>query len=47
VQLANGGFEDYKGNKLNRFDFHDQPGEVSFVDTHHSWVWAAWHLHKA
>ena len=33
VQVANGGFEDYTGNKLNGFDFHDQPGEVSFVDT--------------
>ena len=33
VQLANGGFEDYSGNKLNGFDFHDQPGEISFVDT--------------
>lgn len=31
--LANGGFEDYSGNKLPGFDFHDQPGEISFVDT--------------
>lgn len=33
VQLVNGGFEDFSGNKLKAFDFHDQPGEVSFVDT--------------
>jgi len=33
VQLVNGGFEDYAGNKLRGFNFHDQPGEVSFVDT--------------
>jgi len=33
VHLANGGFEDYSGNKLKGFDFCDQPGEVSFVDT--------------
>lgn len=33
VQLRNGGFEDFKGNKLSGFNFHDQPGEISFVDT--------------
>jgi hypothetical protein len=33
VSIANGGFEDFAGNKFKRFDFHDQPGEVSFVDT--------------
>ena len=33
VQLVNGGFEDFSGNKLKGFDFYDQPGEVSFVDT--------------
>ncbi len=33
VQILNGGFEDYNGNKLRGFDFHDQPGEISFVDT--------------
>jgi hypothetical protein len=32
IQLANGGFEDYNGNKVKGFDFHDQPGEISFVD---------------
>jgi hypothetical protein len=31
--LANGGFEDFNGNRLKNFTFHDQPGEVSFVDT--------------
>lgn len=31
--LANGGFEDFTGNRLKNFSFHDQPGEVSFVDT--------------
>ena len=31
--IANGGFEDYSGNKFKGFDFHDQPGEISFVDT--------------
>ncbi len=30
--IVNGGFEKYDGNKLSGFDFHDQPGEVSFVD---------------
>jgi hypothetical protein len=33
AQIVNGGFEDYSGNKLKGFDFHDQPGEISFVDT--------------
>jgi hypothetical protein len=33
AQIVNGGFEDYSGNKLQGFDFYDQPGEVSFVDT--------------
>jgi hypothetical protein len=31
--LVNGGFEQFSGNQLSGFDFHDQPGEVSFVDT--------------
>jgi hypothetical protein len=31
--IANGGFEEFRGNKLMDFDFHDQPGEISFVDT--------------
>ena len=33
VQIVNGGFEDYSGNRFQGFDFHDQPGEISFVDT--------------
>ena len=33
AQIANGGFEDYDGNRLKGFDFSDQPGEISFVDT--------------
>lgn len=32
VHGTNGGFEDFKGHKLAGFKFHDQPGEVSFVD---------------
>jgi hypothetical protein len=31
--IANGDFEQFSGNKLKGFDFHDQPGEISFVDT--------------
>jgi hypothetical protein len=31
--ISNGGFEDFTGNRLKNFNFHDQPGEVSFVDT--------------
>jgi hypothetical protein len=30
--LLNGDFEDHTGNKLKNFGFHDQPGEISFVD---------------
>jgi len=33
VRIVNGGFEDYNVNKLRGYNFHDQPGEVSFVDT--------------
>lgn len=32
VQIVNGGFEEFEGNRLKGFAFHDQPGEVSFVD---------------
>ena len=32
VKIANGGFEDYDGNRANGYRFHDKPGEVSFVD---------------
>ncbi len=33
VRLVNGGFEEFSGNRLMGYRFHDQPGEVSFVDT--------------
>lgn len=32
VEMVNGGFEKSNGNKLTGYNFHDQPGEVSFVD---------------
>lgn len=32
VELVNGGFEQYEGNRLTGYRFHDKPGEVSFVD---------------
>ncbi len=32
-RLRNGGFEEHRGHRLAEFAFHDQPGEVSFVDT--------------
>lgn len=33
VKIANGGFESYTGQNLKGFNFHDQPGTVSFIDT--------------
>lgn len=33
VQIINGGFEEHTGNAFKGFDFLDQPGEISFVDT--------------
>ncbi|HEY5910044.1 MAG TPA: hypothetical protein VJA21_05510, partial [Verrucomicrobiae bacterium] len=30
--FVNGGFEEHTGNKLKGYAFHDQPGEISFVD---------------
>jgi hypothetical protein len=33
VGLANGDFEEFSGNRFAKFNFHDQPGEISFVDT--------------
>lgn len=33
VEIGNGGFEDFSGNRLRGWRFHDQPGEVSFIDT--------------
>ena len=32
VQIANSGFEEYDGNRLTGYAFHDRPGEVSFID---------------
>ena len=32
VRLANGGFEEFKGDRLQGFGFHDQPGEIGFRD---------------
>jgi carbohydrate binding protein with CBM4/9 domain len=31
--LLNGGFEEFTGNNFKSFNFHDQPGEISFADT--------------
>lgn len=33
TEIYNGGFEQYQGNKLIGYRFHDDPGKVSFVDT--------------
>ncbi len=33
VRMANGGFEDFSGNKAAGFNFTDDPGQVSFIDT--------------
>ncbi|OHB60535.1 MAG: hypothetical protein A2167_06280 [Planctomycetes bacterium RBG_13_46_10] len=33
VQIINGGFEEYEGNRFSGYEFHDKPGEISFVDT--------------
>lgn len=33
VKIVNGGFEDFNNNLFKGFNFHDQPGEVSFADT--------------
>ncbi len=33
VRLLNGGFEEHSGNRFKAFNFHDQPGEISFADT--------------
>jgi hypothetical protein len=31
-QIVNGGFEKYVGNRFTGYRFHDEPGQVSFVD---------------
>ncbi len=33
ARLANGDFEAFQDNRFKGFGFHDQPGEISFVDT--------------
>ena len=33
VQIPNGGFEAFSGNRIDGCRFHDRPGETSFVDT--------------
>ncbi len=33
VRIVNGGFEEFSGQKFPGFNFHDRPGDVSFVDT--------------
>jgi hypothetical protein len=33
VAFLNGGLEDYAGNKVRGFNFNEQPGVISFVDT--------------
>lgn len=32
VEIRNGDFERWKGNRALDFDFHDQPGKISFAD---------------
>jgi len=32
VKIVNAGFEEYDGDRLTGYGFHDKPGEVSFVD---------------
>jgi Carbohydrate binding domain len=33
VSFNNGGFEDFNGNTFKGYDFHDQPGQISFADS--------------
>ncbi|MBI2925708.1 MAG: hypothetical protein HYY24_08395 [Verrucomicrobia bacterium] len=33
VRLANGGFEEFSGQRMGGFNWHDEPGVVSFVET--------------
>jgi hypothetical protein len=32
AKITNPGFEQYEGNNLRGYNFHDRPGEVSFID---------------
>lgn len=33
VQIVNGDFERYEGNRMEGFNFHDEPGVITFPDT--------------
>ena len=33
AKMANGGFEEHRGNRAASFRFHDRPGDLSFIDT--------------
>ena len=33
MEFVNGGLESHNGLRVTGFNFHDKPGEVSFVDT--------------
>ncbi|MCX7705657.1 MAG: hypothetical protein N2115_05295 [bacterium] len=33
IEIYNGGFEQYQGNRATGYRFHDEPGKVSFIDT--------------
>lgn len=33
VQIVNGGFEEFTGNRMKGFNFHDEPGVITFPDT--------------
>ena len=32
IEILNGGFEEYEGNRVKNYRFHDEPGKISFVD---------------
>lgn len=32
VEIVNGRFEEFEGNRFKGYNFHDKPGEISFVD---------------
>lgn len=32
VEIVNGGFEEFEGNRFKGYRFHDKPGQISFVD---------------
>lgn len=33
VEIRNGGFEEFEGNRFRGYGFHDAPGSISFADT--------------